>query len=93
MSEDAAAEWLAVAAAELAGYRRGLVEAALGEARKHCNFHGQIVPFAITKMEEMTPWRLGKPLARQLPGQARAPLPPPEIQGLIEGASAALSRS
>lgn len=91
MTEDAAAEWLAVAAGELAGYRRGSVLAALSEARKRCTHHGQIVAFVIKHMEDSTPWRLGKPLERVLPGAAKAALPPPEIRGLIASASRSLS--
>lgn len=92
MSEDAAAEWLAVAANELSGYRRGSVISALTEARKRCTHHGQIVAFVIKEMEDSTPWRLGKPLDRRLPGSATEALPPPEIRGLIANASRSLSR-
>jgi hypothetical protein len=91
MSEEAAAEWLAVAASELAGYQRWLVMSGLTEARKHCTFHGQIIPTAIKHMEEATPWRMGKPLDRQLPGKTKESLPPPEIQGLIASAAKNLS--
>lgn len=91
MSEDAAAEWIAVAAMELAGYRRTLVDAALSDARKVCTFHGKIVPHAIKWMEEATPWRMGKPLARNLPRPA-APraLPAPEVTALIGETTRAL---
>lgn len=92
MSEDAATEWLAVAAKELAGYRRWLIMAALTDARKHCHFHGQIVPHAVKYMEETTPWRMGKPLERQLPHTAKQALPSPEIQGLIDNATKALTK-
>jgi hypothetical protein len=92
MSEEAAAEWLAVAAAELAGYDRPLLLSSLGEARKRCTHHGQIVAFVINDMEERTPWRLGKPLHRELPAQAdREALPPPSIRGLIDNATRSLS--
>lgn len=91
MTEEAAAEWLAVAANELAGYRRGSVLAALSEARKRCTHHGQIVAFTIKEMEDSQPWRLGKPLDRKIPGAAADALPPPEIRGLIANASRSLS--
>lgn len=91
MSEEAAAEWLAVAATELAGYRTGLVIGALSEARKRCNYPSQIIPFVIKDMEDATPWRLGKPLDRIRPPTEREALPPPEIQGLIDNATKALT--
>lgn len=93
MSEEAAAEWLAVAAAELAGYSKRAVIEALSEARQGCTFHGQIVPFAIEAMKRAQPWlaAVGKPLPRQLPAAAPATLPPPEIRGLIDGAAKALT--
>ncbi|WP_305096462.1 hypothetical protein [Croceibacterium aestuarii] len=91
MSEDAAAEWLTVAAAELAGYQRALVLAGLTDARKRCTYHGQIVPHVINWMEEATPWRLGKPLARQLSASDRQDLPPPSVQGLIASATRSLA--
>ncbi|MXO67775.1 hypothetical protein GRI72_02870 [Altererythrobacter marinus] len=91
MTDDAAAEWLAVAANELEGYRAGILRIGLGEARKTCTHHGQIVPTVIKAMEEATPWRMGKPLERRLPGQVERQLPPPEVRGLIEGATRALN--
>lgn len=92
MSEEAAAEWLAVAATELAGYSRRLVTSSLAEARRRCTHHGQIVPFVINDMEENTPWRLGKPLPRHLPGpEVAEALPSTEIRGLIESANRSLS--
>ncbi len=89
MSDSAAAEWLSVAATDLSGYRANLLKAACAEARKTCTHHGQIVPTVIKEMEEMTPFRMGKPLARK-PVPTLAP-PPPEIQGLIEGVSKSLT--
>lgn len=91
MSEDAAAEWLAVAASELAGYRRLSVEAALSDARQRCTYHGQIIPHVIKYMEDANPWRLGKPLERRLPKQAAPSLPPPDVAALIGKAGNALS--
>jgi hypothetical protein len=91
MSEEAAAEWLAVAANELAGYQRWQVVAGLESARRRCTFHSQILPHVIKDMEDSTPWRMGKPLDRLLPPSQREALPPPEIQGLIEGATRALT--
>jgi hypothetical protein len=90
MTDDAAAEWLAVAASELAGYSKSLVEAALADARRTCTHHGKIIPHAIKWMEDATPWRLGKPLARQLPRQAAPSLPPPDVTALIGTAGNAL---
>lgn len=69
MSEDAAAEWLAVAASELAGYSKLMVEAGLSDARQNCTYHGQIVPHVIKWMQGSTPWRMGQPLARHLPAK------------------------
>src|SRR5690606_35717819 len=92
MSEEAAAEWLAVAAAVLVGYSRTLVLAGLAEARRRCTRHGQIVPHVSNWMEEATPCRLGKPLARHLPGaDRREALPPPKLQNLISSATRSLS--
>jgi len=91
MTEAAAAEWLAVAAGELAGYSRSLVLAGMADARKRCTHHGQIVPHVIRWMEDETPWRLGKPLRRELPSAQRGTLPPPEVRGLIASAANSLS--
>lgn len=91
MSEAAAAEWLAVAAGELAGYSRPLVLAGMADARKRCTHHAQIVPHVITWMEEATPWRLGKPLHRELPAAQREALPPPAVSNLIADATRSLS--
>ncbi len=79
----AAAEWLAVAASELAGYRRLSVEAALSDARQRCTYHGQIIPHVIKYMEDANPWRLGKP-PRLPPGQdqhRRPEAPLPHMEG------------
>ena len=93
MTEDAAAEWLAVAANELAGYRRLSVEVALSDARHRCTHHGQIIPHVIKYMEEANPWRMGKPLERQLPRSAASrSLPAPEVTALIGNAASALRR-
>lgn len=88
MSDDAAAEWLAVAANELAGYETGRIRMGLAEARRTCTHHGQIIPCVFENMKY--PWDMGKPLRRQLQNANRQ-LPPPEIQGLIEGAAKALT--
>lgn len=90
MSEDAAAEWLTVAATELAGYLRLSVEAGLSDARQRCTHHGQIVPHVIKYMEASNSWRLGKPLERRLPNQQRA-LPSPTTQAVIGQATRALT--
>lgn len=92
MTEDAAAEWIAVAANELAGYRRLSVEVALSDARQRCTHHGQIIPHAIKYMEEANPWRMGKPLERRLPNQPRPrPIASQEAQRVIGEATRALS--
>lgn len=91
MSEDAAAEWLAVAASELAGYRRLSVEAALSDARQRCTYHGQIIPHVIKYMEDANPWRLGKPLERRLLKRDAPSLPPPDVAALIGKVGNALS--
>ncbi len=93
MSEDAAAEWLAVAAGELAGYSRTSLEAGMSDARQRCTHHGQIVPHVIKYMEASNTWRLGKPLERHLPSQNRPrELPAPETSALIGQATRALTR-
>lgn len=93
MTEDAAAEWLAVAASELSGYLRISVEAGLSDARQRCTHHGQIVPHVIKYMEASNTWRLGKPLERRLPGNGRAKaLLSPQAQAIIGQATRALTR-
>lgn len=93
MTEDAAAEWLAVAASELAGYLRVSVEAGLSDARQRCTHHGQIVPHVIKYMEASNTWRLGKPLERRLPNQPRPrAIAAPETSALIGQATRALTR-
>lgn len=92
MTEDAAAEWLAVAANELAGYGKKITEAALSDARQRCTHHGQIIPHVIKYMEDATPWRMGKPLERRLPNQPQAKaLASPEAARVIGDATRALS--
>lgn len=82
MTEEAAAEWLAVAATELDGYARYTVEDALADARRNCTHHGQIIPHAVRHMEASEPWRLGKPLPRRLP-PAPEPVSNPRLEALI----------
>lgn len=91
MSEDAAAEWLAVAASELAGYLRVSVEAGLSDARQRCTHHGQIVPHVIKYMEASNTWRLGKPLERRLPKRAETRALPPPVSDMIGQATRALT--
>lgn len=91
MSEDAAAEWLAVAASELAGYGRLSVEAGLSDARQRCTHHGQIVPHVIKYMEASNTWRLGKPLERRLPKPADSRALPPPVTNVIGQATRALT--
>jgi hypothetical protein len=44
MSDDAATEWLAVAASEVLNMEPSLFFDACAEARKSCTHHGQIIP-------------------------------------------------
>lgn len=44
MSDDAATEWLAVAAGEVANLRPYAFRTGCSEARKTCSHHGQIIP-------------------------------------------------
>lgn len=90
MTDDAAAEWLAVAAGELAGYERSTLRIGMAEARKRCSHHGQIIPTIIKAMEEATPWRMGKPLPRLATPPKQEAIPSP-VRGLIEGATRALA--
>lgn len=81
MGDDAAEEWLAVAATELVGYPSHLIEIACSTARQTCTHHAQIVPAIIAGLKETT-WN------RKLPPreQPKRIAPPPEIQGLIDHA-------
>ncbi len=92
MTDDAASDWLAVAAGELSGYSKMIVEAGLSDARRNCTHHGQIIPHAIKYMEENFNFRIGKPLPRHLPSAPVNALPP-AVAGLIGQASAALKRT
>lgn len=87
MNDEAAAEWLAVAATELDGYVFADVKAALSKARATCTHHGQILPTVLQNMKDAQPWRLGKPLARR-------PMPPvsqdPRIASLVSKAASKL---
>ena len=87
MTEDAATEWLAVAAHELAGYKQWMVESGLKAARKTSTHHGQIIPKAIEHMRTLDPWQ---PLEQRNP-RADLIAPPPEIQGLIDTAAKKLT--
>ena len=92
MSDDAAAEWIAVAAAEFDGYRTDQLAAALEAARRECTHHGQIVPFVFKYLEQFREWRNGGRNG-QIPQRRPAPeqLPPPQVAGLIANAAKALS--
>lgn len=90
MTDDAATEWLAVAAGELAGYEKCSLRIGFAQARKTCTHHGQIIPAIIKAMEDASPWRLGKPLPRQIPGRQQEQIQSPAVRGLIEGATRAL---
>ncbi len=85
MNDEAAAEWLAVAVNELAGYELPRLRQGFAAARRQCTHHGQIIPTIFENMRYG--WDLGKPLKRNIP---RLPEPPGEIQGLIENATNAL---
>lgn len=86
MSDSAADEWLMVAAGDLAGHKTKLLKAACAEARKTCTHHGQIVPTILKCLAEITPWKAPE----RKPARVEA-LPPPEIQGLIEGTAKSLT--
>lgn len=88
MTDDAAADWLAVAASELDGFSCSDVSDALSQARRICTHHGQIVPQVIKSMEEGAPWRLGKPLPRR-PAIIERPRDP-RIAALVDKAAAKL---
>lgn len=92
MSDDAAAEWIAVAAAEFDGYRLDQLAAALEAARRDCTHHGQIVPFVFKWLE--TEANRFNYAARKRPDR-RTALPPasPQVAGLIANAAKALSAS
>lgn len=57
MDTAAADEWLMVAAGEIAGYKRWMVESAAASARRGCSHHGQIIPHMIKHMEGLVSWR------------------------------------
>lgn len=90
MSDDAAAEWIAVAAAEFDGYRTDQLAAALAAARHECTHHGQIVPFVFKWLE--TEANRFSYTGRKTP-ERRPALPPaePQVAGLIANAAKALS--
>lgn len=92
MSDDAAAEWIAVAAAEFDGYRLDQLAAALAAARHECTHHGQIVPFVFKYLEQFREWRNGGrngPVPQRKHAQQQ--LPSPKVAGLIANAAKALS--
>lgn len=51
MSDDAATEWLTVAAAEISGVSRSRLNAACRTARRECTYHGQILPTILRELE------------------------------------------
>ncbi len=88
MSEDAAAEWLAVAATELNGYRRDQIEQALSAARRECTHHGQILPFVFKWLDEAAN-RYSFTGRKQIPRRPQYDLAamPSEVSGLIADAT------
>lgn len=92
MSDNAATDWLAVAAADLTGYRRDHVLAALDAAKRKCRFHNEILPFVFDYLDEAANrynYTGRKQPERYLPRQEA----PPQIAGLIANAAKALSAS
>lgn len=91
MTDEAAGEWIAVAAAELDGYRADQLNAALAAARKECTHHAQIIPFVFKYLDQFRAYKNGgrNGDVPRKPTQAIL-TPPPKIAGLIENASKAL---
>ena len=51
MRDDAATEWLTVAAAGIAGVSRSRLKVACRTARRECTYHGQILPTILRELE------------------------------------------
>ena len=65
MSDDAATEWLTIAATELKDLPAGVLERAAKQARQKCSHHGQIIP-AILATQDVATWRAGESLSRAM---------------------------
>ena len=57
MSDDAADEWLAVAASDLSHFPADLLAEACKAARLECQYHGQLVPFIAKRAGERFGYR------------------------------------
>lgn len=68
MSDDAAGEWLTVAASDLAHYPADILADACKAARRECTYHGQIVPFVVKDADERMRHR------RVIVGEPRIPV-------------------
>lgn len=53
MTDDAALEWINVAAKELRGFPPSTVEQACSEARRKCSHHAKILPFVVEECERL----------------------------------------
>jgi len=81
MSDAAAAEWVEVAAREVAGYAPSVIEQACAVARKHCGHHGKIVPKVVEECERLeVEFRRHREQASAPPLLAKAPAPRPAPQ-------------
>ena len=90
MSNDAATDWLAEAATDLAGYRRDHVLEALDAAKRKCRFHNEILPFVFEHLDGAANrynYTGRKQPERFLPRQES----PPKVAGLITNAAKALT--
>lgn len=89
MSDEAASDWVAVAAAELSRFPAWWVIGGLKAARLEASHHGQIVPLTMKHMKSYAPWMkvsdytIGRKSARELTDNR-------ETQKLIENTAKGL---
>lgn len=78
MSDDAAGEWLTVAAAEVAEYPADILAAACCDVRRSVSWHGDIVPALVERCEQAVRVRRfrERPPAPSAPPPPREPAPP-----------------
>lgn len=88
MTDEAASDWLAVAATDLTGYRRDHVTEALDAAKRTCRFHNEILPFVFDYLDEAA--NRYNYAGRREAERYTPPQPPQEVNGLISGAAKAL---
>lgn len=74
MPDEAAVEWISVAARELAGFPPSVIEQACSSAKRHCSHHAKILPFVTEECERIETdfWRI-RETARAIPFQQRDP--------------------